>query len=76
MKIEETRRVYITLTKEEREILDKASILIADIHDNMNNEDGLAFVDEDVILDSYDSNEIRDIVELLLNMIEFKLEII
>lgn len=76
MKVEERRRVYITLTEEERNILHKVSILIEDIYDNMNEEDRLAFIEEDSIINSLDYNEIKDIADLLFNMQENILEII
>lgn len=76
MRVEEEKRVYLTLTKEERDMLDKASTLIASIRDNMNSEDELALIDEDAIIDSYVREELRDTAALLFNMIEFKLEII
>ena len=76
MKVEETRRVYITLTKEEKEKFRDVSALIERMYHNMNNEDELAFVDEDDIIDSFDRNQVKDIVVLLFNMAGFCLEII
>ena len=76
MRVEEERRVYITLTREEMDTLDKASTLIANIRDNMNSEDELALIDEDAIIESLVRDELRDAAALLFNMTEFKLEII
>ena len=76
MKVEEIRRVYITFTKEEKEILYKATELIDTIRDNMDEEDELAFIDEmDIITDLLDSRGLENISELLFGMTECSLEI-
>ena len=76
MKVKEVRKVYITLSREEREVLDKASTLIESIRVNVNSEDELAFVDGDDIIDSSNQYELGEIAGLLFNMTEFSLEII
>ena len=76
MKVEKRKKVYITLTKEEKDIFDEASTLIADICDNMYSDDELAFIDEDAIRDLFTKNELRNIAASLFNMTEFRLEII
>lgn len=75
MKVEERRSVYITLTKEEREMLDKTSALIEDIYKNMKEEDELAFIDEHCIFDMLNYYEVRHIATLLSDMQEYTLEI-
>ena len=76
MKVKEVKKVYITLTKEERETLDKASTLIANIRDNMNSDDELALINGDEIIDLSNQCELKGIAALLFDMTEFNLEII
>lgn len=76
MKVEERKRTFITLTKEEKEMLHKVSTLIENIYDNMNIEDEFALIEDDAIIESYVKKELREVAELLFDMREYTLEII